>query len=308
MIAETMASPARPRRARPANWEGRAHRLRDGRLLGYADYGDPEGAPVLAFHGTPGCRFMFRLADGPARERGLRLIAPDRPGYGLSDPHVRRTPESWAGDVAELANGLDVGDFAVVGISGGGPYAVACAAVLGPRVKAIGLISPLGPVWAGEVAAGLSAMERQLFSRLPAWSWGSRRAFGVMRWALTRVPRLSVWAFARRLPPADRAVLARAEVCANLLESLQEGLRPGMEGAVQDLQLFSRDWGVALAEARAPACIWQGDADRNVPVAAARFLADALPQCTYLELAGEGHFLAFDHFTDVLDWVAEAAA
>jgi pimeloyl-ACP methyl ester carboxylesterase len=105
----------------------RTLRLGDGRRLGYAERGDPGGRPLLYFHGWPGARVEARLADEPAKAAGVRLVALDRPGMGFSDFQRGRTFVDWSADVVEVADALQLDRFAVLGISGGGPYAAACA-------------------------------------------------------------------------------------------------------------------------------------------------------------------------------------
>ncbi|MET0302248.1 MAG: alpha/beta hydrolase, partial [Methyloceanibacter sp.] len=105
-------------------------RLADGRRIGFAEYGDAEGQPVLAIHGTPGSRLMFALTDTTARERRLRIVAPERPGYGLSDFQLQRSLAEAASDLEQCANALGLRRFALIGVSGGGPYAVAAAAAM----------------------------------------------------------------------------------------------------------------------------------------------------------------------------------
>ena len=124
----------------------RVHRLPDGRRIGYAEYGSVDGLPAIALHGTPGSRFMFALTDEGARARGLRIIAPERPGYGLSDVHHFDTLAETAEDVEAIADALGIGRFALIGVSGGGPHAVAAAARLKDRVLRMALIGPVGPV------------------------------------------------------------------------------------------------------------------------------------------------------------------
>jgi len=110
------------------------YRLSDGRRLGYAEYGDPTGHPVIALHGTPGSRYMFEVADAAARARGLRIIAPERPGYGRSDVHHFDMLAETAFDIQSLVDALGIDHFALVGVSGGGPYAVAVAALMKERL------------------------------------------------------------------------------------------------------------------------------------------------------------------------------
>jgi pimeloyl-ACP methyl ester carboxylesterase len=124
----------------------RIMRLPDGRRIGYAEFGDAKGLPVLAIHGTPGSRYMFALTDQAARERGLRIIAPERPGYGLSDYRRRDALAQTAEDVNALADGLGLDRFALIGVSGGGPHAMAAAASIPDRVALLALISPVGPI------------------------------------------------------------------------------------------------------------------------------------------------------------------
>jgi pimeloyl-ACP methyl ester carboxylesterase len=121
-------------------------RLLDGRALGYAEYGVPDGAPVLYFHGFPGSRLEAALTEGPATALGARVIALDRPGYGLSDPQLGREIGHWPEDVGQLADHLGLERFAVLGTSGGGPYAMACAARLAERLTHVGLICSLSPL------------------------------------------------------------------------------------------------------------------------------------------------------------------
>src|SRR6185312_3853086 len=111
----------------PAETEHRV-RLADGRTLACLELGDPSGPPVLYFHGYPGSRLEARVAAAAARRLGLRLLAVDRPGFGQSTFQTGRSIGAWAADVAALADRLALGRFSIVGVSGGGPYALACAA------------------------------------------------------------------------------------------------------------------------------------------------------------------------------------
>src|SRR5919202_4018235 len=136
--------------------DGSTIRLRDGRMLGYAEQGDPDGAPVLVFHGLPGSRFS-RHPDGRIAERlRVRLFTFDRPGIGLSSPQPRRRILDWPRDVAEFADARGLDRFAVVGWSGGAPYALATAHELPERVTRVGLVAPVVPLTGPAVARGLS--------------------------------------------------------------------------------------------------------------------------------------------------------
>src|SRR5690606_31033153 len=137
--------------------------LRDGRTLGYAEYGVADGKPVLVFHGSPGTRLQVRAAHRPARARGIRIIAPDRPGLGLSSRLPGRRIADWPDDVCELVDALGIDRFPVIGVSGGGPYAAACAWRLPGRVARAGIVSGVGPPGHGpQLCSGLRRMERTL--------------------------------------------------------------------------------------------------------------------------------------------------
>ncbi|MEE9278320.1 MAG: alpha/beta hydrolase, partial [Dehalococcoidia bacterium] len=184
-------------------------RLQDGRQLGYADYGDASGKPIFFFHGTPGSRLSGLLPGVVAGPLGARVIAIDRPGYGLSDFKSGRTIGDWPRDVTELADALGFERFAVLGFSGGGPYAAVCAHQIPQRLTQVGIVSGIGPLDARSARASSTRMQRFRF-------WGARH--------LPRLVRLAVWwslrgvkrsperffaAWAASVSDYDRSVLAR---------------------------------------------------------------------------------------------------
>ncbi len=284
--------------------ENQVARLSKDRTMGYAEYGAPAGAPVFALHGTPGSRFMFQLADPLARERGLLLIAPERPGAGLSPPHRLRGLTSWAHDIAELADKLSIGRFAIIGVSGGGPYAAACTAELGKRVTRAGLVSPVGPIAHGEVGQRLSLVHRLIFVHIARSKWRRQVMFRAMRWIQANLPTLALRVLIQSNPPADRVILRQPHIADNLMGAIYEGMRPGAACCVQDLRLFFEPWDFAPQAIKAPCRIWQGDADNTVPSHAAEVLARLIPNCELTWLPQVGHYWVFDHFGEVLDWVA----
>lgn len=279
-------------------------RLGDGRALGFKVYGDPAGTPLLFLHGTPGSRLKFAIGHGAGRELGLAIVAPDRWGYGLSDaPHAPTLP-AFAADMAALMGHLEHAQFAVGGISGGGPYAASVAACLAPRVTALALISPMGPVADPACRRSLSRFHRFSFSALPRSPRSIAAVFTLFRASLDLSPRLAAHLATLRAGPRDKALLARPEIARWLLGSFREGLKRGVAGPVLDLQVFSRGWGVDLDAIRAPAHLWIGTADTAVPLSAVRLLARSIPACGVTELAAEGHFWVAANYREVLEWVA----
>jgi pimeloyl-ACP methyl ester carboxylesterase len=279
--------------------------LADGRHIGCAEYGDPDGLPVLALHGTPGSRLMFALTDSAARDKGVRLIAPERPGYGLSDVKQAASLAQAATDVAEVADAYGFDRFALIGVSGGGPYAIAAAAANLDRVVLLALAGPVGPVADLGRQLRLSRWHRLVFNRLARSRFGAAGFFRGLRYLVFERPELAYRLLLRRVRLSDREILVRPEVRASLRAAMREGLRRGVEGAVQDLRLYCAPWQLQLAEIDVPAIVWQGSDDAVVPPAAAYALARKLPNCR-LDVIPAGHYWVFDQFDMILDAVAAA--
>ena len=288
----------------PASRTAEVLRLSDGRRLGYADYGDRQGTPLLFFHGTPGSRRVARWADLVARRRGIRLIAPDRPGFGLSDFQPGRTLGAWPRDVVELADALFLERFAVAGVSGGGPYVAACAWRLADRLSHAGIISGMGPIDDPALAAALPRHYRTGFALVRRVPGAARAAFGLGMLGLRRAPGCVLASIAASLPDVDRAILARPRVQALLLDDAREALRQGPRGAALELSLLSQPWDVRLDQIRMPVRLWHGEADAQVPVAIGRRLAAALPECRARFLPDAGHLCVLDHLDEVLATLA----
>lgn len=265
--------------------------LGDGRTLGYAEYGDPGGTPGFYFHGHPGSRHEAELAHRAAAERGIRVIALDRPGYGRSDFQPGRRILDWPADVAEAAGKLGLDRFAVLGASGGGPYALACGYALPGRVTGVGVVSGVGPYDAPHATAGMRWQNRagfQLGARVPLLA-------SLIMWSMARNvrrrPERTVEAIARAMSGADAAIVRRAEVRQVLARDLQEAFRQGHRGAARDVVLLGNPWGFDLRDVRPPVFLWQGEADVLVPPAMGRYQAGRIPACKARFFPGEGHLL-----------------
>jgi pimeloyl-ACP methyl ester carboxylesterase len=280
--------------------EERQVALPGGRLLSYMEFGAEDGVPVFGFHGTPGSRFMFRLAHEPAKRMGIRIIAPDRPGFGRSTFQRNRSLAHWAEDVRFLAGKLHLERFGVAGISGGGPYAVACAALLPDRVSAAVLVSPMGPVLPPEGPKAIGRAQHVTFRLLHRIAPAIRSAFAVGRFMFLAAPNSMYGIIMSRAGPLDWPILSGPNVRRNLLEGVAEGVRPGVRGAVEEMKIFGRPWNIPFEAIRAPTFLWQGTADRNVPVAAALQLAEHIPNCRVSLMEGAGHYWIFDNIDKVL--------
>lgn len=300
MACSTSQPPRMPSRT-PAD---HSFTLADGRRLAWREYGDPAGVPLLALHGTPGSRLKFSTTDGPARALGLRVIAPDRWGYGHTHPHPDPGLSRFPADVSALAAHLGLTRFAVMGISGGGPYAAAAAALLPESIAALALVAPVGPI-AGESDVVLDRFHRFCFGWFARDPRAPHITFRAFRRIMLLAPKTGMAIAMSRVPDADRAVLAADGVSARLTETFIEGMRPGAAGPATDMLVFGRPWQVPLERATMPARLWLGDQDRSVPISAARRLAERLPDCTHVRLPGEGHLWVAVNYAEVLRWIAD---
>lgn len=278
--------------------------LPDGRILGWLELGPPGGDPVFAFHGTTGSRWNFTVDDGPVAAAGVRLIAPDRPGYRLSSFQRGRRLRDWADDVTTLADHLGLADFSVMGISGGGPHAAACACLLPSRVRAAAIVSGVAP-------PADPGSEEQTMPMIQLFDTLARRApvalvplVGAQTAVAKRWPERTLKAFAKQLPPPDAAVLGRPPVRDAFLRDFRHASATTGRAGAQDQRLFATDWGFRLEDITVPVHIWQGDLDRNVPPAHGRRQADRIPGAVLHECPGEGHLLYVDHMSEILGDIA----
>lgn len=273
-------------------------RLSDGRKLGFAEYGDLEGTPVFYFHGWPGSRRAGQDLDPIASRWGARVIAPDRPGMGLSDYQPRRSILDWPNDVVELADSLKVARFALVGTSGGAAYVASCALKIPERLTRVAIVSGLGPFDAPEVKESLPLHLRRL-------SFASRKTPWIMRFFLKRWRNLALRNPERFLARSfalfsstETSLLTRADGGQNYLAGFVEAHRFGTQGSTYDMSLLARPWGFSPAEITTTVYLWHGEADRAAPAAMGRYLASTMPNCQAKFLPGEGHTTLFLNHAD----------
>jgi pimeloyl-ACP methyl ester carboxylesterase len=277
--------------------------LGDGRVMLLREYGDPHGLPVIALHGTPASRLMYAGAKS-AGSLGLRLIAPDRWGYGGTSAHPDPRLPAFAADIARLADALGITSFAVLGVSGGGPYACALASLLPTRTTVLALVAPVGPI-GGVPGVRLTPFHQFCFRMLPHMPGTMRFIFGGFKRGLEASPQRAVRVAMVRSPAPDHRVMEQPGVGERFMAMFAEGLRPGVEGAVADMRIFNRPWGLPLQAVSAPARLWIGTADNNVPIDAALRLAVAIPGCELIELKDEGHLWVALNYDVIMSWIAE---
>jgi pimeloyl-ACP methyl ester carboxylesterase len=281
-------------------------KLQDGRILGYAEYGTPDGKPIFYFHGDPSSRLEGWRLDEPAKNVKARIIAIDRPGMGLSDFKTGRGYLDWPDDVIGLAENLKIDRFAVLGLSGGGPYAVACAAKIPGRLTAVALVSSPCPFTV--LAATKDFSQSQHISMFIV-----RRAFWLLRL------RLSIFSFGTHRDPVgamlringkiadidreviEKSVMRNPTALNRATANLHQAFRMGTRGVAWDYFLLMHSWGFHLEDISIPIQLWHGEADVTVPPSMGRYLSATIPNCQANFVSGEGHLMCMNHMQEILN-------
>jgi pimeloyl-ACP methyl ester carboxylesterase len=279
----------------------------DGRVLRVSEAGTEGGAAVLVHHGTPGSRVMHRPSAEAAAQRGARLITYDRPGYGGSDPDPGRTVASAAADAAAIAGALGIDRFVTWGASGGGPHALACAALLGDRVAAAATLAGVAPYDSEglDFLAGMGADNVEEFGLAVA---GRHALEPYLREATPEIlasdPGELREVLLTLLSPPDHAAFTGA-MADHYVASWREALGRGHEGWLEDDLAFVEPWGFDLGEIAVPVLMLQGEQDLMVPPAHGRWLAGRIAGVDARLLDGDGHFTVKARLPEVLDWLLE---
>jgi pimeloyl-ACP methyl ester carboxylesterase len=283
-------------------------RARDGRRLSTQIYGDPDGRPIFLLHGTPGSRLGPHPRSSVLHRLGVQLIAFDRPGYGESDRMAGRQVADAARDVLAIADAHGVERFAVVGRSGGGPHALACAALLPERVTRAAVLVGLAP----QGAAGLDWFDGMAQSNVTEHTAAANGYEDIVAHtkavanAVRADPASLLASLQADLPDSDRRVVADPGIRSMLLETYAEALRRSAYGWVDDALAFCSPWGFDPATVTVPVLLWHGARDVFSPASHARWLADRIPSAAVVVQAGAAHFGALDVLPDILRWVSAA--
>lgn len=264
--------------------------LSTGRRLAYAEYGDPKGVPLFYFHGWPSSRLQGELLDTLGKQRGIHVIAPDRPGIGLSEFQPDRKLLDWPVVVAELAKHLGWSRYHVLGVSGGGPYVLACAHAMPDQLLSAGVICGAPPL-------------REVGTRDLMWTyrlalWGQRHMPAMLgpglalSGQLMRLPpdSLLIRAYARSLCPRDRLALSDPDLFRILMRSGRIGVGSGARKLSTDGNVYSSDWGFSLEDVTFPIHYWHGGQDKNIPASMVQKFVCRIPNARLTVLPEDGHY------------------
>ena len=277
--------------------------LADGRTLEYLVEGPDDALPLVLHHGTPGGAVGYPPVTGAATGRGLRTLQYSRPGYGASTPHPGRRVADAAGDVIALLDAIGADEFVTAGWSGGGPHALACAALLPGRCRAAATIAGVAPHNAAGLdwLAGMGAENLDEFGAAVAGEKDLTAYLEQAAAGLTAVqPAEVVAAFGDLLSTADQQALTGG-FADYLAESCRHAVSTGIAGWRDDDLAFVTDWGFPLDNLLFPVAVWQGDQDRMVPFTHGQWLAAHVSRATPHLIPGQGHLTLIDNFATVLD-------
>jgi pimeloyl-ACP methyl ester carboxylesterase len=275
--------------------------LRDGRTLGYAEYGDPSGKPVFFFHGLPGSRLQRHPDESIAIELGARIIAIDRPGYGLSNFQQGRKLLDWPDDVAQLADSLNMDQFAAIGLSGGGPYLLACTYKMPERITSATVISGMGPIDDPDAIKGMLPSMRLGLGIAPKVPWGFvHLALDPIAKMISRNPLGAKKMLPSSAPEADKKVFTRPDIQEIDRQDLSEAYRKGAQGAFWEVVLLATPWGFRLEDIQKKIFLWHGEEDTTVPQQMGKYVARTLSNCTSTFYPGEGHTLIYNYWHEIL--------
>lgn len=278
-----------------------------GRQIGFAEFGDPQGRAVFWLHGTPGARRQIPAeARAYAELEHIRLIGVDRPGIGSSTPYQYPNVLAFSDDLRIIADTLGIGAFAVIGLSGGGPYTLAAAAAFPERVVAAGVLGGVAPyVGPDAIGSGLMKLGSTVAPVLELAGLPIRLVAGSLIRILSPVASPALDIYARVSPEGDRRLLGRPEFKAMFLDDLLNGSRKQLAAPFADIIVFVRDWGFRLDEVKVPVHWWHGDKDHIVPFAHGQHAVNLLPDAEMTVLPGESHLGGLGRAEEILRTMLE---
>ena len=273
----------------------------DGRQICYAEYGDPTGQPIFAFHGNPNSRLLWGVIPGSPFLPNVRLIAPDRPGYGQTDfVEGVTTIENWPNDIVALADSLGIDQFTVFAPSGGGPFALSCAWKIPERLTSVGVFASVGPL-IPETGKNLAAPIRMMWTKAPKFPGLFKLQMKMSAWMAREFTKLYIKMILKEFGETDREVYERLNIAELIRTDRNEGYRQGDVGTWYDA-MIPGNWQIPLNEIKAKIHLWQGEEDISVPMSMGQYLAEKIPNCEAEFIKTEVHPYEFSVRHDV-DWV-----
>ena len=275
--------------------------LKDKSRLAWAEYGASDGIPVFYFHGTLGSRLEAEMANGIAHDLGVRLIAPERPGYGDSEQQNNFRFLDWPSVLVQLADHLDVNQFSVLGFSVGCNYALACAYSIPERVSTLSLVGALASYETEVMQNHISADFKPLYDLSLADEKATLQQ--LMQMAVSSDDLFNI--IQSTLPPCDKALFEQDHIKTHYIKSIRLSIKHGVLGCMNDIYNLSRPWGFSLSNINLPIEIWHGKDDKNVGYKVGEYLASELKNITFYPQDNSGHYFIFDKWNDILEIIKQ---
>jgi len=275
-------------------------KLPGGRQLCYAEYGDPTGQPIFVFHGNPNSRLLWGVIPGTPFLPNIRIIAPDRPGFGRTDfVQGVTTVENWPNDVVALADALDIEKFAIFAPSGGGPFGLSCAWQIPERLTAVGIFASVGP-FIPETAINIVKAVRVMWTIAPKFPRLFKLQMKINAWLVRKHTKLYIKMIKKEFGETDREVYERLNCAEMLHPDRLESYRQGGIGSWYDIMIPS-NWPIPLEEIKAKVYLWHGEKDISAPLAMGQYMAKIIPNCEAEFIKDAGHMWVFEHLPEMLE-------
>jgi len=280
--------------------------LPDGRVLGYAEAGDPKGRPLFLFHGLNSSRLEVHIAHEKMKKAGIRVIGTDRPGIGLSTFQDERQILDFVDDIIYLADKLHIDDFAVMGISAGTPYALACVYKIPQRILFCSIISGIAPVF--EFGTEKMLRENRIFIFIAQTiPWFVRPVFWYLEGRFSQDDAKADQFLENilvSLDDVDKKLVENESSRKMLLDTFRESYRQGSKGVACDgILTFGKPWGFLPEEIDiSPIFLWHGEKDLAVPVSMVEAMAEKISGAVFKVYPNEGHLsIVFDQMDEIID-------
>nr|VFK40637.1 MAG: Pimeloyl-ACP methyl ester carboxylesterase [Candidatus Kentron sp. SD]VFK45782.1 MAG: Pimeloyl-ACP methyl ester carboxylesterase [Candidatus Kentron sp. SD]VFK79777.1 MAG: Pimeloyl-ACP methyl ester carboxylesterase [Candidatus Kentron sp. SD] len=277
-------------------------RLPDGRALAYSEYGDPDGSPVFFFHGNPGSRLVRLSTEDFVADLGVRIITPERPGFGVSDFQPKRTLLDYPQDIARLADALGLDRFPIFGVSAGGSYVAVCAYALEQRITRAAIVSGPAPFDREGPYEGMTPAWERAFKMCKLPEWLLRAPIALQAYAQKRNPDKGLDTMAAMFSRADADKLINdAAIRARFKRNVLEASRRGARGWTREAKIQTSPWGFRPEDIRIPVDLWYWEDDPAIPPQMGRYLERAIPTATSRFLPGGGHLSIIDYLDKIIE-------
>ncbi len=274
--------------------------LHDGRMLGYFEFGAPDGKPVFYFHGSGvGSAIYAKTISSQAEKNNIRLISPDRPGIGNSDPKNCRTISDWTEDLMQLADALKLSTFSILSQSAGSAYAFACMQMLPDRVSKASIVSGLYPMHDKSLRQGLPSSSRIMTGMLVnSPDWIIRKMLAGTKTQLDKDPDTILVKMEKKAQPVEKEILADPSFSSIYLDSIKHAYKQGTNAVAADFRLCFADWGLKLSEIKNMVHIWHGEKDASSPVLLSKRNEQLLPNCSAVYYPDDTHMSVLHRHID----------